>query len=48
MGRDLMTNAVFYRAIEAIDGVVEEEAGFSAIDALRSPVTDSLFIYLFI
>lgn len=41
MGRALMTNAVFYRAIEAIDGIVQEEAGFSAIDALRSPGTDS-------
>ena len=35
MGRDLILNPVFYEAISVIEGTVQTEAGFSALQALK-------------
>lgn len=35
MGRDLITNLVFYEAISVVEGTVQTEAGFSALQALK-------------
>ncbi|KAL1636605.1 Type I Iterative PKS [Neofusicoccum ribis] len=36
MGQELLRNPVFYRAVSGLDAIVQEELGFSAIEALKT------------